>query len=80
MAYTNLEVFSLAGGYRVTDTLLANRIIVRRGGNDDWAAYYMLHGDNVRSGSLLRVSKAECDKYGVTAYMTAHYPFLRYRA
>ena len=32
------------------------RIVVRRGGNNDWAAYWVEPGEDVQSGGLVKLS------------------------
>lgn len=54
-------------------------VLIRRGDNNDWAAYWLDEGSNVQSGNLDKLYRSEREEYGVNAYMAAAFPHLTYR-
>lgn len=72
--YKNIAVVTLTDG---NDKL---NIVVREGGNNDWAAYYLNRGsDDVQAGDLTKLFRSECDSHGITALVQNNFPSLSFR-
>lgn len=63
----------------VTIDYLGGKIVVRKGGVDDWAAYRVEEGQSEQSGSLNKVSPSSVTWEAVNALMEVLHPNLTYR-
>ena len=57
------------------------KVVVRRGGADDWAAYWCMPGESEQSGSLIKVSAYRYKEllHDIGRIVNRSYPGLSYR-